>query len=60
MKQLLIGIILVFISIWGGAYVRHIIDVDSWMMFPTFFTTGALFIIGCLLVVHGLAEKDIM
>ena len=62
MKGILIlfcAAVLIFGSLWGGAYFMHIYPQGTWQGFPVFFTALALFAAGVVLAIHALVEMKL-
>lgn len=53
MKKRIAGTALFFVSLWGWAYVLHLIPFDYWSTCPIFFTFGVGVVAGLHLLIWG-------
>jgi len=51
--MLVLGVFLMFGSLWAGSYLMSIYTFDDWQKFPTFFTSFFLFVIGWLVIIYS-------
>lgn len=57
--KLAFGIILMFASLWGGAYIMGILPRDHWAAFPTIFTAFTFFFGGTTMLAGALAKLEL-
>ena len=58
--RVLLGIILLFGSIWGVSYIFHIINpAHSWIKFPTYMTGVLIGIAGLFIIIYEWIETNL-
>ena len=53
-----LGVVIMFASIWSGAYFGSIYPRETWQAIPVFFTWVIFFLFGCLCIAIGIEYKD--
>jgi len=54
---IIIGVLTILLSLYGGGYLIHCTDKDSWFLFPNILVTVFMFFGGVIIFVVGLSAR---